>query len=251
MDKDRIKMRFARAAATYDNQAVIQYKVADRLLTMLSQHEPIPPKKVLEIGCCTGLLTRRLAKQYRGLEKLYVNDLVADFSPLVAYRVPPDVNLEFLEGDIECIALPSDLDLVISSSTFHWLNDLSSLFTRLANHMTLEGTLAFSMYSSKNLLELREITGIGLNYFGIEEIRAFVAEHFQVLAYEEELITFKFRKPVDILRHLRETGVNALDGTSWNRTRLADFTTEYQRRFQDAGFVRLTYNPVYCVARKI
>jgi malonyl-CoA O-methyltransferase len=250
LDKERIKKRFTRAAATYDDQAVIQLKVADRLLTLLDQHAALPPRKVLEIGCCTGMLTSRLAQRYRGLEKLYVNDLVPDFNPLVANRVAEHVSPEFLAGDIETVALPENIDLVISSSTFHWLNDLPSLFGRLVTHMAPEGTLAFSMYSIHNLMELRELTGIGLKYYGLEQIKAMVGKHFLVLACEEELITFKFRDPLDILHHLRETGVNALDGSLWSRSRLTDFITQYKHRFTEGNLVRLTYHPVYCIARK-
>ncbi|MDH3329053.1 MAG: methyltransferase domain-containing protein, partial [Desulfobulbaceae bacterium] len=179
LNKDRIKKRFARAAATYDNQAVIQLKVADRLLTLLARHAALPPKKVLEIGCCTGLLTSQLAEQYSGLTMLYANDLVPAFQQIVANRVAGNVNLDFLEGDIETVALPVDIDLVISSSTFHWLNDLSSLFSRLAEHMTPQGTLAFAMYSKNNLWELREITGIGLHYYGLDELKRLVSQYFR------------------------------------------------------------------------
>jgi malonyl-ACP O-methyltransferase BioC len=248
-DKQRIKARFTRAAVTYDDQAVIQHRVADRLLTLLGQHAPLPPKRVLEIGCCTGMLTRRLVDLYRGLDTLYVNDLVPEFREPVARRAGEIANLEFIAGDVEAVALPRDLDLVISSSTFHWLQDLPSLFARLADHMTPEGTLAFSMYSSSNLLEIREITGIGLRYYSPAETRSMVARHFEVLACEEELISFKFRDPQDILRHLRETGVNALAGKSWTRSDLAGFRAEYEKRFLENGRVRLTYHPLYCIAR--
>lgn len=249
LNKNRIKKRFARAAATYDNQAVIQLKVADRLLTLLGRYTARPPKRVLEIGCCTGLLTSQFAELYSGLTKLYVNDLVPEFKQIVANRVAGNVNVDFLEGDIETVALPDDIDLVISSSTFHWLDDLPSLFSRLAEHMTPEGTLAFSMYSRDNLWELREITGIGLNYYGLDELKRLVAQHFRVLACEEELVTFKFRDPLDILHHMRETGVNSIDEDLWSRSRLNDFIKQYRDRFADQDMVRLTYHPVYFIAR--
>ena len=250
LNKERIRKRFHRAAETYDDQAVIQFKVADRLLTLLRQHEAIPPRRVLEIGCCTGLLTSRLVNLYRGLEKLYVNDMVPEFESKVIDRVSGYVDLNFLSGDIENIPLPGNLDLVISSSTFHWLDDLPVLFDRLAEKMTPESTLAFSMYSNKNLQEFREITGIGLHYYGFEELTGMVAKHFQVLAREEELITFKFNDPLDILHHLRETGVNAVREEQWDRSDINDFIARYRDRFGEGELVRLTYHPFYCIARK-
>lgn len=250
LNKDRIKTRFAKAAATYDDQAIIQHKVADRLLTLLVQHTDSAPKRALEIGCCTGLLTSRLANLYREMDKLFVNDLVPEFKQVIVERVAGTVGLEFLAGDIESVTLPDNLNLVISSSTFHWLDDPASLFAKLAARMAPESTLAFAMYSRNNLWELREITGIGLQYYDPAELQEMVAKHFKVLAFEEEQITFKFQAPLDILHHLRETGVNSLIDSQWSRTYLSDFVKRYQSRFTEQNSVRLTYHPVYCIARK-
>lgn len=249
-NKEKIKRRFTRAAATYDQQAVIQFKVADRLLNLIGQHAIVPPQKIFEIGCCTGLLTERIVDRFPGTSTLYINDLIPGFKQIVSDRITRNIHFEFIEGDIETVPLPDELDLVISSSTFHWLEDLPSLLIRLKEKITPEGLLAFSMYSVHNLKEIKEIAGIGLSYPDPEQLKDMVGQHFQVLTFEEELITFKFNDPLDILRHLRETGVNALDGPTWSRSRLKEFIKLYRSRFSDNDHVRLTYHPVYCVARK-
>lgn len=249
LNKERIKKRFARASTTYDHEAAVQYRVAARLTTLLGQHINLPPKRILEIGCCTGLLTTRLTTLYQGAT-LYVNDLVPEFKTTITEKTAGSSDVIFLEGDIETLALPPDLDLVISSSTFHWLTDLPALVRRLSNKMTSESNLAISMYSSKNLFELREITGVGLQYSSLDEIKECVADHFQILSSEEEHITYKFQTPLDLLHHLRKTGVNSLDTSIWNRSRLQNFSREYQNRFGDKDHVKLTYHPVYLIARK-
>jgi len=248
LNKERIRWRFARAADTYDDQAVIQRRVADRLMHLVGQHAVLYPRRVLEIGCCTGLLTRRLAESYPGLAKLYVNDLVPEFEKTVAERIPGIIDFTFLQGDIESITLPDNLDLILSSSTFHWLENLPSLIARLPGHMSPEGILAFSMYSKDNFHEIREITGTSLHYYEPEELKELVGSRFQILSFEEELIRFTFNDPLDILHHLQKTGVNALDKTVWTFSRLQDFIRKYRDRFSDQGRVYLTYHPVYCVA---
>jgi len=250
LNKARIRQRFTRAASTYDRQAVIQLRVADRLLSLLGQNPGPHPKILLEIGCCTGLLTSRLAQQFKGLTTLYVNDLVPQFKARVAEKIDRDVNLVFLTGDIESLELPSGLDLIISSSTFHWLEDLPALFQRLYEHMAPGGTFAFSMYGRDNLRELRAITGTGLQYYGLDDVEHLVRKYFTLAASDEERITIHFKSPVDMLHHLRETGVNSLDETLWSRSRLNDFIQRYQDRFGDQNQVRLTYHPIYCIARK-
>ena len=248
INKQKIKQRFAGVAARYDRQAVIQQRVADRLLNLLETVPGPPPHRVLEIGCCTGLLTGQLVRRHQDIKMLYVNDLVAEFNVRVAKRIPADNNLVFLAGDIETLKLPPNLDLVISSSTFHWLDDLPALLPKLRRHITPEGRLAFSMYGRDNLREVRELTGIGLDYFGLPELRELVARHFSVLACEEEHHTVSFADPLALLQHLRETGVNALETTMWTRNRLNRFMLEYQARYGGKDGVRLSYHPLYCIA---
>ncbi len=250
LDKQTIRQRFARAAATYDRQAVIQQRVADRLLALLAQAGGPPPRRVLEIGCCTGLLTSRLVRQYGNIKTLYVNDLVSSFKPRVAAAVPAGSDLVFLAGDIEILDPPPALDLVISSSTFHWLEDLPPLLNRLKDRMTPGSRLAFSLYGPDNLREVREITGIGLDYYSLSELRELVGRHFSVLACEEERHTFTFADPLALLHHLRDTGVNALNSGPWGRKRLHSFDREYRHRYGGQEGVTLTYHPLYCLAFK-
>ena len=250
LNKDRIRQRFCKAASTYDRQAVIQKRVADRLVTLLEQHHVLPTERILEIGSCTGILTERLAERYRGLTTMYVNDMVPDFESTISDRTCHNVECTFLPGDIEAIEIPYDLDLVVSSSTFHWMEDFPTLVKKLSDHMVPESTLAFSMYSTSNLRELRQITGIGLQYYSLEELKQIVGEYYTLLACDEELAVYNFDTPLDILNHLRETGVNSLDGTTWSQSRLNSFVTEYKNQFSKQSKVRLTYHPAYIVAQK-
>lgn len=249
-DKRKIYRRFARAAATYERQAFIQQRVAERLLNLLDRHCPMPPSRLLEIGCSTGILTSMLAQRLRGVETFYVNDLVPEFNSVVRDRVGDDVPLVFLPGDIETIALPTNLELVISSSTFHWLSDLPALFDRLQDRMPDGSILCFSMYGPGNLHELREMTGIGLDYPSIAGLKEMVGARFHVLACEEELLTVHFADPRSLLDHLRQTGVNALAAGPWTRSRLSTFIRRYAERFGKPEGVVLTYHPVYCIASR-
>jgi len=81
IDKKRVRQTFQRAAASYEDQAIIQHRVADHLLGLLDRFaESAEINRVLEIGCCTGLLTRKLAGQYRAIMELVLNDLVESFA---------------------------------------------------------------------------------------------------------------------------------------------------------------------------
>ncbi len=247
-DKKQVLRHFARAADTYNDQAVVQELVAQRLLALIDKTIDQPPVSALEIGCCTGLLTRRLVARLPQLQVLHVNDLVADFRRQIE-RITFPGQMEFLAGDIESIPLPLQYQLVISSSTFHWLHDLTSFFAKLRRHLHADGLLAFAMYGPGNLQEIRALTGMGLEYHSLGQLRALLEQqHFEVLAATGEMEILHFSDPGAVLQHLRQTGVNALAGPGWNRLRLQEFTKLYQDRFRTKQGVRLTYHPMYVVA---
>ena len=250
LDKQLVCRRFQRAAGSYDRHALIQEQMAEHLLDLLAEQNSGPKQRVLEIGCGTGLLTRKLAQRISGMEELVLNDLVPDFAcRLPAAALAPAVR--FLPGDIETLPLPSSFDLIISSSTLHWLYDLGSLLTKLAAHLVPGGIAAFSLYGPDNLREIRELTGLGLPCPALAEIEAMLdGSNLALLHSSEEQAQLEFASPQEVLRHLRQTGVNALSRSPWSRARLKQFCAEYSRRFSAGSGVVLTYHPIYCVAGK-
>ena len=248
IDKQLVCHRFQRAADSYDRQAMIQEQMAEHLLRLLVGQSRWPQQRVLEIGCGTGLLTRKLAGRISGMEELVLNDLVPDFASRlpVAFLAPI---LRFLPGDIETLPLPGSFDLIISSSTMHWLDDLESLLAKLGAHLTPDGILAFSLYGPDNLREIKELTGLGLPCPSLTEIKAMMlGSSLALLHSSEERAQLQFASPQEVLRHLRQTGVNALSRRPWSRARLEQFCAEYCRRFSTGGRVTLTYHPMYCLA---
>ena len=249
IDKQFVCRQFRRAAASYDRQATIQHRVADRLLGMLVPYVKPEPLRVLEIGCCTGLLTGKLLQSAIKVESLLLNDLMPDFAERLPRNLAVD-ELGFLPGDIERLFLPDSFDLIISSSTFHWLCDLERTLVKLLAALRPGGILAFSLYGPGNLPEIRELTGVGLDYLPLPTI-ASMLEHRCILEEQhQEKEIFLFSGPRDILNHLRQTGVNAIDRRPWTRQELQIFCREYEKRFYMDRSVRLTYHPLYFVARR-
>ncbi len=252
IDKQRVCQQFRRAAASYDRQATIQHRVAKRLLKLTVRHIPQHPLRVLEIGCCTGLLTNRLLNNNAiKIRSLVLNDLMPDF----AERLPKSLTtscdeLHFLPGDIEKLPVAGPFDLIISSSTFHWLDDLEQTLTKLLATLTPEGVLAFSLYGPSNLPEIKEITGVGLDYLSLTEVASLLEQQSIIKESHQEKEVFLFPKPRDVLNHLRQTGVNSIQRSPWTRKELHTFCQEYNNRFQIDQAVRLTYHPLYLVARR-
>jgi malonyl-ACP O-methyltransferase BioC len=245
IDKELLRSRFQRAAGSYDSQALIQERTAEHLLDLLAQQGGAAPQRALEIGCGSGLLTRRLLARCCGIEELTINDL-APTLPACSTR------LRLLPGDIETLPLPGPFDLIISSSALHWLHDLKSLLKKLSAHLNPGGSLAFSLYGPDNLREIKALTGLGLRYSSLAAVAAMLRDSgLAVLHSSEEAAVLHFASPQDVLRHLRQTGVNALSREPWSRARLECFCAEYRARFSASGGVALTYHPMYCIAKRL
>jgi len=251
IDKNQVKRRFVNAADTYDQEAIIQKCVASSLLTLLKKEIKVKPRRVLEIGSCTGLLTKELVRRFRSISDLTVNDLADEFEPMVKEKINPYLkSFAFLAGDIEMLSLRGVYDLVISSSTFHWLNDLAGFLKKLQDNLDNDSILAFAMYGKDNLSEIKEITGIGLSYPDLNQLKEMVSECFSVKICEEHKEIFFFDDPLAVLNHLRLSGVNSLDRSLWTRKQLEVFQNQYRQRFENKGKVYLTYHPMYCIAGK-
>jgi len=250
-DKQRIKLRFEQAAATYEQQATVQSRVATRLLKLLAATVAgFRPADVLEIGCCTGLLTEKTLTRFPGIDHFTLCDLVASFEQRVCRRIDTHVEkITFLAGDIEILPLPDRYDLVISSSTLHWVHDLPILCDKLHRHIYPEGVFAFSLYGKENLHEIREVAGMGLAYRSLEQLKNVVGERFRILAAEEARETLWYPTPIAVLQHLRATGVNSIGQQAWTRRQVTDFVARYQERFAGEQGVRLTYHPMFIVAQ--
>ncbi len=248
-NKKLIEQRFAKAASTYEDQAAIQHIVADELLTSLYPLVAAPPSSILEVGCCTGLLTRRLLERFPDVGSFTAVDLVESFRPYVEGKMS-GINGRgtFISGDIESIEITGTYDLIVSSSTFHWMHDLPSLFRKLHRHLHSQGLLAISLYGTHNLIEIRDITQIGLAYDSLCTIREYISECFTVLKDFESRNLLFFPSPMAVLQHLRQTGVNAIGAKAWTPRQLKRFINEYEQRFSDKQGVRLTYHPMYIIA---
>lgn len=238
--------------ATYDDHAIIQEKVAEQLLKSSKTHAGQVVNSVLEIGCCTGVLTEKLTGVYSQINLLHVNDLVPAFKGVLEEKINLPENFSFLSGDIEVIELTGKYDLIISSSTFHWLHNFRTLSEKLARHIKPEGMLAFSIYGPGNLTEIRTLTGRGLEYQSMEQIISMLESDFVVMEATQSSEYCYFVDPLAVLRHLRLTGVNALGGAGWTKKKLQLFVNEYQRQFRVKGKgVRLTYQPIYIIAKPL
>lgn len=133
--KQTITGAFSAAAATYEAAARAQELAADRLVERLEAPAPL---RVLELGCGTGLLTRRLLAALPAGSDL----LATDLSPAMvetAARTCPNARVAAMDAEAPDVAGP--FDLIASSLAAQWFTDLPGTLGRLAGLLAPGGRL--------------------------------------------------------------------------------------------------------------
>ena len=253
IDKELVRQRFRRTLSSYGSNAIVQKSMAIELSEMICREKAEGPfNRVLEVGSGSGslmaeLLTRCSVKSY------YANDLVEESLPCLHKVLEsfPVEKFHFISGDIECRdILPSALDLVVSNATLQWLDDLDDFFRKISDHLRPGGIFAFSTFGTSNMREIASIEDVGLSYHSLGELEILASRYFELLSSREEEQRLEFSTPVDVLHHIRKTGVNGLLRRSWTKSRYQHFIAEYQRLFPCEKGVYLTYHPLYCCLKK-
>ncbi len=99
VDKKWIKLQFNRCALVYDQYAVVQKRMAYRLIETLTEKEA-QPEKILEIGCGTGFMTRLLYDHYPSAQITTI-DIAENMIQQAQERLGTPSRIIWLHGDIE------------------------------------------------------------------------------------------------------------------------------------------------------
>lgn len=155
--KARVAAAFGRAAGSYAQRAGVQRQVAARLMARLQQLPLSPTPRVLEVGCGVGFLSQALLAQWPAGEHLFT-----DLSQAMVARCweglapqPGQWRLAVMDGED-----PADLgpfDLIASSLTFQWFDNLALALNRLVLLLAPGGTLAFATLGQDTFHEWRQV----------------------------------------------------------------------------------------------
>ncbi|MGB3224732.1 MAG: malonyl-ACP O-methyltransferase BioC [Desulforhopalus sp.] len=250
LDKQLVADSFKASAATYDENAIVQKEISLKLIDYLNNCHALQSSTVLEIGCCTGILSEMLV-QAKEIKRIYLNDIVPEFCTKTSERIKKYVDqVVCIPGDIERCFLPADLNLVISSATFQWMSDLLTLFKNIHKALCQEGYLVFSIFGPGTMQEISSLTGRSLQYHSLERLTEMLEEHFNIITMQNEIRQIFFPNVRSVLQHIRQTGVGGLGRTKWMPGKYKEFEKQYTSRFASEKGYPVTYASTFVVAKK-
>ena len=242
IDKSLVKKRFKKSLKTYDENAIVQKKMAKELINLLPKKEY---NKIFEIGCATGILTKEIADRLI-FSELYLNDIVEESKKYVQeiYK-----ECKFVVGDIENIELNKKYNLIISNACLQWCSNIEETLSKLINALDDDGILAISIFGEDNLKEIKSIFNIGNEISSISSMENFLNTQ-KIIIKKEDKIKIDFETPMEVLKHLKYTGTNAIKEIKLTKTKLKDLEQKYKENYTQNNKVYLTYNPIYIICTK-
>ena len=254
IDKAQARRAFERAAPRYDEVAVLQREIGQRMIDRLD-YVRLQPRVVLDAGCGTAVATAGLASRYPDA------DIVAlDFAHGMLRHARGQGGFARLPhwvcGDIEALPLANgSVDLVYSNAALQWSTDLAGTLADLARVLRPGGLLMFSTFGPDTLAELRAAWA---QVDGHSHVSSFADMHdigdlllharFADPVMDCERLTVTYETVDDLMGDLKLLGAhNVTVGRArglTGRRRLDAMRTAYER-FRRDGRLPATYEVVY------
>ncbi|MFZ0257618.1 MAG: malonyl-ACP O-methyltransferase BioC [Gammaproteobacteria bacterium] len=258
LDKRMVRAAFERSAESYDQVAVLQRTVADRLLDHLAPVR-LQPRVVVDVGAGTGICLRQLEKRYRHAQVIAL-DLAEAMLKQARRKAPRFFSRQrFVCADAECLPFGNgSVELLFSNLTLQWCNHLEHTYREFARVVVPGGLLMFSTFGPDTLKELRdsfaEVDGHShVNSFqDLHDIGdALMASGFRDVVVDAERITMTYRDVMSLMRDLKSLGAhNVTSGRQRGLTgkqRMQAMTRAYEAR-REAGVLPATYEVIYAHA---
>jgi len=246
VDKDRVSERFTSGLESYDSASDVQVEVVDKLEAILKKHGlwnklSLPSARVLEIGCGTGSLSRKLDSA--------ITDGYFEMWDLVGNGCIAGRTFRRVDAETEIAALPSNsFDFIASASTIQWFNSPLHFLEECVRVCAPGGIIALTTFVAGNLAEVTAITGRSLPLLTAEQWQESVPSGAEIVDCFSWNSALAFNDAISVFRHLKETGVNALGRTSQGESSLIAGLRSF-RPDSDGKFV-VTYKPLILILKK-
>lgn len=266
ISKARVKHSFSSATESYDEHAVLQREIGDRLVNHL-EFTKIDPKRILDIGCGTGYVTRLLCQRYKKADVTAL-DLSEGMVKATCcahgrrlpwhgrrYHVVSDgCSLPFTDGSF---------DLVTSNLAMQWVPEPMQMMREMRRVLAPNGLMIFSTFGRRTLSELRqalalishERAGLVLPFPDVTSLGDSLMQlPIELPVTDTDIFTLTYPDTMALVRELKHIGASSAAIQSrpnglYGRSLLKQLDEIYTGRYQDEeGRVHATFEALYAQA---
>lgn len=259
IDKLKVRESFDRAAASYDEVAILQREVGNRLLERLDLIK-LQPQRILDLGAGTGVCSLALAQRYRQAQVISL-----DLAPAMLHHARRRLPLlgrwfgkhSFVCADAEHLPLADNsIDLIFSNLTLQWVTDLDRTFSEFQRILRPGGTMLFSTFGPDTLKELRQSwaqidSDVHVNAFiDMHDIGdAMMRVRLTDPVMDSECVTLTYSDIKGAMRDLKAMGAHNVNAgrprTLTGKSRLQQLAIAYERFRRADGTLPVSYEVVY------
>ena len=236
--RQHIQAHFNHAAPSYDEAAVLQKTVAERVDERLDL-TTIEANTILDLGAGTGLLTEKLLARYPNAQ-IYAVDLSSKMlqqaqprlraprwpqlgKPLndwlanckLTQTIATKTQAKAITADVYQLPFAdASVDLIVSNLMLQWCDDLDAVFAEFRRVLKPDSLIMFTTFGPDTLKELRQAWQAADSDY--EHVNTFIDMHdigdaliragFGQPVMDVEHFTLTYDKPMGVLRDLKAIG---------------------------------------------
>lgn len=260
-DIKRIASLFSRSATSYDKYSQLQRTLSMGLAAKIKM-QCISPVNILDIGTGTGDLAIMLS-QVTSAKKIIGIDIAPGMIDYAKKKSKDDSISFMVAGAEELPFTDGAFDVVASSSTYQWVNDLARAFAEVHRVTSNGGCFAFVTFGPKTLVELKKAYKLKADpaatylheYKDIDKIK----KHLEEAGFKDIEITSKeirqlYRNCRDLFKVLKGLGaLNAMKNhpmTLKGHKKMMALMHYYESTFVQENGVYATYEVIEAVCKK-
>jgi len=266
ISKARVKRSFSSATESYDEHAVLQREIGDRLINHL-EFTKIDPKRILDIGCGTGYVTRLLCQRYKKADVTGLDlseGMVKATHRAHPRRMPWHGRRHHVVSDGCSLPFPDgSFDLVTSNLAMQWVPEPMQMMREMRRVLAPGGLLIFSTFGRRTLSELRqaladishERAGLVLPFPDVTSLGDSLMElAVELPVTDTDIFTLTYPNTMALVRELKHIGASSSAIQSrpnglYGRSLLKQLDEAYTERYRDEeGRVHATFEALYAQA---
>ena len=253
-DKSGIRRNFNGVADSYDQVALLQQVIGERLLERLEAIR-LKPALILDLGSGTGRLSRLLSSLYRAARIVQL-DLAVNMLIKSKKNNGIKKRQHLLCADAEYLPLADNsADFAFSNLMFQWVSDLDQAFAEIFRTLKPGGLLLFSTFGPDSLMELRNSWASVDDYVHVNVFTdmhdvgdALLRAGFADPVMETETFTLVYDSGQALMRELKMLGAGNVNAgrrrTVTGKGKLLAMLAEYGSRYGEGG-MPATFEAVY------